>query len=87
MTLFLILSIGIGTFYGYYYARNADYFYTLNTPEPQVVLKIYDSKIISAPFDAKTRTVQKEFYIHTAGDEPQLSLSYKQTGPLLPVEP
>lgn len=82
ITLFLIFSIAAGASYGFYQAKNAKSFYYLSTTPPQVVLRIYGDKMISAPVDLHHQTVKKSFYVHVIGKNPDLKMTLKNLGPL-----
>lgn len=85
ITLFLVLSIAAGALYGHFQAKTSKYYYYLSenpSSTPQVVLRFYGDKMISAPLDLRTKAVQKSFYIHTVGQNPQLKIVWRKVGPL-----
>lgn len=86
ITLFLALSIAVGALFGRYSASVNEYYYRLNTTPEQIVLRIYDDNIITAPFDSATKTFERSFFIHRLGDEPALRMSYEKLGPLHSVD-
>lgn len=55
-------------------------------PKPLVVLRIYGDRFICAPFDAKTKTVEKTLYILDTPKQDGLWLDWQQVGPLKPVD-
>ena len=86
ITVFLALSIGLGAYFGNYAASANVYFYKLNTNPEQVVLRIYDDKIISAVYHPDQKTFERQYFIHEIGTEPALSMTYGPIGPLNPVD-
>jgi len=84
ITLILVLALSLGITFGSSDAKNQSKFLVLKAQNEQVVLKIYDDKIITAPFNRKKQTIQKAFFIHKVGIDSNHLYKLETVGPLMP---
>ncbi len=61
-------------------------FWVVREPKPLVVLRIYGDKFVCAPFDSKSRIVEKTLYILDTPKQEGLWLDWQQIGPLKPAD-
>jgi len=73
-------------FSGYDAAKTQKDYFIPSTNQNSVVLRIYGDNLICAPFDIKTKKVEKAFFIFKISDgyNPQLKLT--TVGPLIPSD-
>jgi len=67
-------------------ALNKDEFLVTTTSEEMVVLRIYDDKLICAPFERATREIKRSFVVLKVGEDPNLVLNLETVGPLHPKD-
>lgn len=82
ITMILILCFWLGFTFGEYDANNKKDYLVLQGPQEQVVIKIYGDKIITAHFDRQSKTIEKNFQVHLAGENPNLIYRLQAVGPL-----
>lgn len=74
---------GVAELAGEYHARHEEKFYVLTGKKELVILRMYGSNIISAPFNRKTKQVQPELKIYTLSQNAPISMHKENIGPLL----
>lgn len=84
ITFIVLLALALGFFFGKNDAQKKVEFLVINSTPEQVVLKIYDDKLITAPFDRKTKTIERIFLIGKVGSDSHLMYSLENVGPLTP---
>jgi hypothetical protein len=82
--IFLGLITYLYYFAGYTTALKQSEFLVTDTSPERVVLRIYGDKMICAPFDRITRTVEKNFVILKMSEDPNVALHLEKIGPLSP---
>ena len=85
ITLILLVFFGV-YFVGRYRAVTEDNYLVLNTCPERVVLRIYGDKLITVPFDRKTKTVSKSFLLLKVAEGSTTILRPEKVGPLSPKE-
>jgi hypothetical protein len=80
--ILLVLFLGAMFFVGYNMAQRQTDFLVPSTHQDSVVLRIYGDNLICAPFDIKTKEVEKTFFIIKLDDEPRPQLCLVRLGPL-----
>lgn len=80
----ILIALFLSTmfFVGYNTAMRQTDFLVPSTHEDLVVLRIYGDNLICAPFDIKTREVDKTFLVIKLDDEPRPQLRLVRLGPL-----
>lgn len=84
ITFLLVVSIALGFSIGHIEAITRSEFLVTNTNPPSAVLRIYGDMMVTAPFDKANKTVLKSFSILRTSDDPKLSLTLQEIGPLTP---
>lgn len=79
---FLGLIACLYYFAGYTTALKQSEFLVADTSPERVVLRIYGDKMICAPFDRTTGTVEKNFVILKMAEDPSMALHLEKIGPL-----
>ena len=85
ITVILILCLWMGFNFGYYDAqKKSDYMLTKTDVGEFVVLKIYGDTVVSAKYNRINKTFQREYRLHTSGQDPNLIYHLETTGPIKP---
>lgn len=86
ITVILILCLWMGFNFGYYDAQKKTEYLLTNTDMGEfVVLKIYGDTIVTAQFNRNSKKFKRNFRIHLAGQNPELTYHLEQVGPISPV--
>lgn len=80
--ILLVLFLGAMFFVGYNTAQRQTDFLIPSTHQDSVVLRIYGDNLICAPFDIKTKEVEKTFFVIKLDDESRPQLRLVRLGPL-----
>ena len=67
-------------------AANQQPFAVQEGSNPLVVLRIYDNVMIMAPFDQKTKKVDRIFFTRPVGNNPDAMIVQENIGPLVPTD-
>lgn len=84
ITFIVLLALTLGFFFGKNDAQKKVEFLVINSDPEQVVLKIYNNKLITAPFNRKSKTIERKFLIGKVGTDPHLVYTLENVGPLIP---
>lgn len=85
ITFILILALWLGFSFGKSDAKNKREYLVTNNSADRVVIRIYRNNVIMAPFNREQKTIEKNFYIHNLGTDPQMQYKLQNVGPLVPI--
>lgn len=83
VTFILILALALAYQFGAADARRKTDFYVMVQPEECVVLKVYGSTLVCAPFNRVTREVAKVFLLYPLSQPLPGKLKLEKVGPLI----